>query len=130
MGPSHSRTNLRRYETSLRPRKPGGNCPSFKPIMSVVKTPTYNPAKFLAPFLEPITTSIYNVKNSFEFATEIADQDPVFFTASLDVRSLFTNIPLEKTINVCCDSLFSNDVKVTFNSSSVKLIFQFRRKCL
>ena len=32
--------------------------------------------------------------------------------ASLDVESLFINIPLEKTISVCCDSLFSNDAKL------------------
>ena len=32
--------------------------------------------------------------------------------ASLDVESFFTNIPLEETISVCCDSLFSNDAKL------------------
>ena len=28
--------------------------------------------------------------------------------ASLDVESLFTNTPLEKTIKICCDSLYKN----------------------
>ena len=28
--------------------------------------------------------------------------------ASLDVESLFTNIPLEETIKICCDSLYKN----------------------
>ena len=32
--------------------------------------------------------------------------------ANLDVESLFTNIPLEGTTSVCCDSLFSHDAKV------------------
>ena len=32
--------------------------------------------------------------------------------ASLDVKSLFTNTPLEETTGVCSDSLFSNDAKV------------------
>ena len=32
--------------------------------------------------------------------------------ASLVVEPLFTNIPLNETINACCDFLFSNDVKV------------------
>ena len=80
--------------------------------MSAVKTPTYNLAKFLVRLLEPIITNMYTVKNSFGFTKEIADQDPGHFMASLDVESLFTNIPLEETINVCCDSLFSNDAKV------------------
>ena len=52
---------------------------------------------------------MYTMKNSFEFAKKIADQDAGLFMASLDV---FTNIPLEETISVCCDSLFSNDSKV------------------
>ena len=80
--------------------------------MSAIKTPSYNLAKFLVPLLEPITTNIYTLKNSFEFAKEIVDQGPELFMASLDVESLFTNIPLEETVGVCCDSLFSNDAKV------------------
>ena len=55
---------------------------------------------------------MYTVKNSFEFTKEIADQDPGLFIVSLDVESLFTNIPLEETIRMCCDFLFSNDAKV------------------
>ena len=38
------------------------NCPPFRPIMSAIKTPTYNLAKFLVPLLEPITTNMYTVK--------------------------------------------------------------------
>ena len=32
--------------------------------------------------------------------------------SSLDVESLFGNIPLEEIISVCCDFLFSNDAKL------------------
>ena len=88
------------------------NCPPFRSITSAIKTPTYNLAKFLVPLLELITTNMYKVKRSFEFAKEIANQDPGLFMASLDVVSLFTKIPLEDTISVCCDSLFSNDARV------------------
>ena len=88
------------------------NCPPFRPIMSAIKTPTYKLTKFHVPFLETITTIMYTIKNSFEFSKEIADQDLGLFMASLDVKSLFTNIPLEETICVCCDSLFSNNAKV------------------
>ena len=35
--------------------------------------------------------------------------------ASLDVESLFTNIPLERTTRVCCDFLCSNNAKVNIN---------------
>ena len=80
--------------------------------MSAIKTPIYNLAKFLVPLLEPITTNMYTIKNSFEFPKEIDDQDPGLSMATLDVESLFTNIPLEETISVCCDSLFSNNAEV------------------
>ena len=55
---------------------------------------------------------MYTVKNSFEFTKDTADQDQGNFMASLNVESLFTNIPLQKTLNICCDSFFSNDVKL------------------
>ena len=55
---------------------------------------------------------MYTVKNTFEFPKEIADQDPGLFISSLDVKSLFTTIPLEETISLYCDSFFSNDAKV------------------
>ena len=42
------------------------NCPSFRPILSAIGTPTY--AKFLVPFLKPLTENEYTVRNSFLFA--------------------------------------------------------------
>ena len=88
------------------------NCPPFGPIMSAMKAHTCNLAKFLNPLLGLITTNMYTVKNRFEFAKKILNQDPGLFMANLDVESLFANIPLEETISVCCESLFSNDTKV------------------
>ena len=70
--------------------------PPFRPILSAIKTPSYNLAKF--PLLEPITKNNFTVKNSFELSKEICEQDSEYFMASLDVESLFTNIPLEETI--------------------------------
>ena len=76
--------------------------------MSAIKTPSYNLAKFLVPFIEPITKNNFTVKNSFEFSKEICEQNSEYFMASLDVEPLFTNIPLEETIKICCDSLYKN----------------------
>ena len=39
---------------------------------------------------------------------EICGQNPEYFMASLDVESLFTIIPLEETIKICCDSFYKN----------------------
>ena len=64
------------------------------------------------PILEPITTNQFTIKNSFEFAKEVIEQDSGLFMATLDVESLFTNIPLEETINISCDSLFGSEAKI------------------
>ena len=83
-------------------------CPPFRPILSAFETPSYNLAKLLAPVIEPITKNNFTVKNGFEFSKEICEQNPDYFMASLDVEFLFTNIPLEETIKICCDSLYKN----------------------
>ena len=58
--------------------------------------------------LEPLTNNKYAVKDSFNFATEIVEQDFSQFMASLDIGSLFTNIPLEETIEICTNTHFKN----------------------
>ena len=47
--------------------------PPFGTILSALQTPTYNPGKYLAPILEPLTNKNYTVKDSFNFATEIVE---------------------------------------------------------
>ena len=88
------------------------NCPLLQPILSTIKTPSYNIAKHLDSILEPITTNKFTIKNSFEFAKEVTEQGSGLLMASLDVESLFTNIPLEEAINISCDSLFANEAKI------------------
>ena len=41
------------------------NCPSFRPILSAIGTPTYNLAKFLVPILSPLTVNEFTVHDSF-----------------------------------------------------------------
>ena len=82
-------------------------CPPFRPILSALQTPTYKLAKYLMPILEPLANK-YTTKDSFNFATEIVEQDSSSFMGSLDTDSLFTNIPLEETIEICTNNLFKN----------------------
>ena len=74
--------------------------------MSALNTPTYKLAKYLVPILKPLTANEFTVKDSFNFAEEIVDQQHDLFMGSLDVDSLFTNIPLEETIEICTNELF------------------------
>ena len=85
------------------------NCP-IRPILAATGTFNYNCAKFLVPILNPLTTNAFTVKNSIEFAKELKSFTycDSLFLASFDIKSLFTNIPLNETINICveeCDRL-------------------------
>ena len=96
-------------------------CPTFRSILSALQAPTYNLAKFLVPILNPLTENEYTVKDSFQFAEEICEQDPTLSLGSLDVDSLFTNIPLNETIDICVNQLFENiDTVEGFTKSELK----------
>ena len=83
-------------------------CPPFRPILSAIGTPSYEIAKFLVPKLSSITFNEFTVKDSFVFAEEIVHQDSKFCIGGLDVDSLFTNVPLEETINICTNLIYDN----------------------
>ena len=80
--------------------------PPLRPILSAIGTPTYKLAKFLVPVLSDITQNGITVKDSFTFVDEILTQSSDLYMASLDVNALFTNIPLDETIDICIKRLF------------------------
>ena len=59
--------------------------------------------------MQLLPSSQYTVKSSFSFAKEIPSTTfpHSTFMVSFDVSSLFTNIPLDETVNIVLDSLFS-----------------------
>ena len=104
-------------------------CPPFRPILSAIGTPTYKIAKFLVPVLNCLTVNGFTIKDSFAFAKEIVDQDSSLFMASLDVDSLFTNIPLDETINICTESVFNeSDTVEGLNKSEFKELLSLATK--
>ena len=86
---------------------------------------SYTLANFLVYKLYSITynefTATYNeftVKDSFAFTEEIVHQVSKLCHDSLNVNSLFTNIPAEETINICTNLLYNNvDVIESINRS-------------
>ena len=81
-------------------------------FLLALDTPTYKLTKFLVPIFKPLTTNDFTVKDSFHFAEEIVDQQHDLFMGSWDVDSLFTNIPLEVTIEICTNELFKESEAV------------------
>ena len=87
----------------------------FRPIFRACGTATYSLAKYLIPLLSPITENEFTVKNSYEFARDVKDLklSNGMVMASFDVESLFTNIPVQETINIAIDSLFSGCASIS-----------------
>ena len=74
----------------------------IRPMISNIRTATYHLAKYLAHLLKPLSGSRYTVKNTKEFTKKIRKQKiPKDYTmVSFDAVSLFTNVPLEDTMNI------------------------------
>ena len=83
----------------------------LRPIFSACGTPSYKLAKYLVPVLAPLTRNEFTLENSYQFVEDIAkfnvdSSANGVYMASFDVVSLFTNIPLQETIDICIRSLF------------------------
>ena len=83
------------------------NCPPFRSNLYALNAPTYKLLKFLEPILKPLATNEFTVRDSFHFAEEIVDQQSGFIMDSLAVNVLFTDKPLEETIEICTNELFT-----------------------
>ena len=64
--------------------------------MLAIKTLNYKLAKTFVSILKSLSNNQYKVKDSYAFAEEIVEQGSEFFMESLDVDSLFTNIPFKE----------------------------------
>ena len=83
--------------------KPGN---PIRPILTSYDTANYKLAKYLVPLLAPIATNKYCLDNSKCFKDTILCQDSDLFMVSLDVESLFTNVPVEETIQIILNKIF------------------------
>ena len=83
----------------------------LRPIISNIGTATYKLAKYLARILKPLGQSQYTIKNSKSFIKTLKKQKipPGYQKVSFDVVSLFTNVPLEETINIIIKRIYDKN---------------------
>ena len=76
--------------------------------MSNINTASYQNVKYLAKFLPTLSTSEYAVKSTDDFITHIKGQNILinFKLIPFDVTSLFTNVPLDVTIDVILKQIY------------------------
>ena len=84
------------------------------PILSMTGSLQHQLAKYLPSLLEPVLTlcSSNCIRDSFTFADIIktSNLDPSsVFLCSFDISSLFTNVPLAESIQICADALCSSE---------------------
>ena len=85
--------------------------PTFRPINDTIGSTHYN-GKYITKILYPLTQNEYTLKDTFKAAHCInnipADlkQDSEYMFISLDVVSLFTNMPLDRTVNIILDRIY------------------------
>ena len=90
--------------------------PSFRPIISSLGTSNYALAAHLGSILKDLLQSEYSCSDTFNFIQELNETDiSDKFTISCDVTSLFTNIPLEETLNLAVETIFKHhtDLKIS-----------------
>ena len=95
--------------------KGGINELPIRPIVSNLNTATYNLAKYLSKLLSPLRQSGNTVKNTEEFIEELKQQklSKEHKMLSFDVKSLFTNVPLNRTIDIILKRIYEKNEIVT-----------------
>ena len=86
--------------------------PSFHPILLEIGTPNYKLAKFRDQCFNTLANNKYTIEDSFSFAKDVLEFDTSLFIASFDIKSLFTNLPLTGTLNLCVQNLYRNETHV------------------
>ena len=86
--------------------------PPFRPIADTANTPYYDIAKFLANLLNGLTLNDFTVNDSFDDANKVQEIPKKLFDSgykfvSFDIKSLFTNEPLAKTIDIILKLVYS-----------------------
>ena len=90
----------------------------FRPKVDTTNRPYYGITKFLANLLNPLTLNDFTAKDSFDAANKIQQISKELFDSgyrfvSFNVTSLFTNVPLAKTIDIIFKRLYSEKLFTT-----------------
>ena len=95
----------------------------LRPIVSNINTSIYNPAKFLSKSLSPLRQSDHNIRSTKRFIQNIKqDNIPTGYKmVSFDLKSLFTNLPLDPTINIILKEIYGdNELRILISKNYMK----------
>ena len=96
--------------------------PKLRPIASSIGTFSYHLARFLCDLFSPLVPNDYTCKDTFSFLSEIKNANlSKKFLVSYDVTRLFTNIPLQETIDIAINIIFNHNPRLTITKKKLFL---------
>ena len=98
----------------------------LRPIISSIGTYNYNLAKYLTKILSPYISKTHSINDTFTFVNEINNiNSNNKFMTSFDIVSLYTNIPLNETIDLAVNIIKTNEPNLKINHKELKKLFLF-----
>ena len=98
-----------------------GSFPKLRPILSSIGTFNYSLARFLRDLLSPLVPNNYCCKDTFSFVSQIKNANSSRkLLVSYDMTSLFINIPLEETIDIAINLIFSYNPNLNITKKELK----------
>ncbi|XP_066981350.1 uncharacterized protein [Macrobrachium rosenbergii] len=88
---------------------------SLWPIISQIPAPMYQFAKRLNAILTPYVLGSHNLKSSAELLEALRMAPPRGCIASMDVESLFPNVPVDETIQMILDHVYRDPTTRSLN---------------
>ena len=98
----------------------------LRPVVSMIKTAEYNLAKYLVKIINDVMPTTYMLSSTRSFVNQISSFDflPSHVLVSYDVVSLFTNIPLNETIDIVCNYVYQQHSPPKYSKETFKKLLQ------
>ena len=110
----------------MRKHSSSDSFPQLRPIVLSIGTFNYNLARFLCDPLSLLVPNDYSWKDTFSFVSQIKNANlSKIFLVSYDVTSLFTNIPLQETIDIAINLIFNHNPNLNITRKELKKLFLF-----
>ena len=98
--------------------------PKLRSIFSSIGTFYYNLTRFICHLLSSLVPNDYSCTDTFSFVSQIKNANlSRKFLVPYDVTSLFTNIPLQKTIDIVINLIFNHNPNLNITKKELKRLF-------
>ena len=101
-------------------------CHKLRLILSSIENFNYDLSRFFCDLLSPVVSDDYSWKDTFSFVSQIKNANlSAKFLVSDNVTSLFTNIPLQKIIDIGTNLIFHHNLNLDITKKELKKLFIF-----